>query len=281
MNWLAGLASPLVLSALAQPARAQATESPPPFTAGLSGGVMRFRSGLRHEVLSGVLQYQPTSWLTLGAAPTAVRVTPAGGAAYGGIGDLPVSIGVSKPIAGVPALSLGAGLVASLPVGNRSNDIGSGELGWAMDLAAGFAPRDRLLLYLSASRGLAGARGNGAIPSVRYTSLSTDAALALSGRFTATASLAADVARSDSLAPLVRTAGAGFTFRLVRDLQLIVDGGLGVNRDSPRWLLSIGVGTAYSGLSPVGLNNPGERLKNTFGRGPAKLKSDRRGKGGS
>jgi hypothetical protein len=281
MNWLACLVPALALSAFASPARAQATESSPMLTAGLSAGVMRFRSGLQREVLSGALQYRPTSWLTVGAAPTAVRVAPAGGAAYAGVGDLPVTVGVSKPLAGAPAFSLGAGLVASLPVGNRSNDIGSREVGWAMDLAAGFAPRDRFLFYGSVSRDLAGARGGGAILSVRYTSLGADAALGLSGRFTATASLAADAARSDSLAPLVRTAGVGFTLRLVRDLQLIVDGGLGVNQDSPRWLLSIGVGTAYSGLSPVGLNNPGQRLKTTFGRGPAKLKSDLRAKRGS
>src|SRR5207247_472039 len=94
----------------------------------------------------------------------------------------------------------------------------------------------------------------------------------LSSRFTATGTLTADVARSDSLGTLTRTIGPGLRVRVAGALELVVDSGLGLNDQSPRWMLSAGLGTAFSGLSPVGLNNPVERVKQTFGRGSAKAR---------
>lgn len=265
MRWLGAMVVVAALSMVAVAAGAQDPEPQPALAAGLSAGTMRWRGGLERQVLTAALAYQPHPWLTVLAAPTAVRMIPSDGPAASGPGDVPVSVGLNKQLRGTASPVLGAGLVVSLPVGSQSNAIGSGSVGWAVDAGAGVAPWERSLLYVSASRDVAGARaGEGA--SVRYTSLGLDGALALSSRFTATASLASDLTRSDSTAPLVRTAGGGFNLRLAGPLRLVADVALGVNQDSPQWLFSIGLGTAYSGLSPMGLNNPGQQLKNTFGR---------------
>jgi len=232
---------------------------------------MRFKGGLTEDVLTGVLQFQPRPWLTLGVAPTGARVAPPDTSAYSGFGDLPVSLGLSKQWAGAASPAIGAAFQLTLPTGTTTGGIGSRDVGWAADVGAGFAPRPGAYLFFNADQALTPAR-IGFARSVRSTSLGADGSLNLSDRVSVTAALTADVARSDTIAPLTRTAGAGLGFGLGGAARLMVDGSVGLNDQSPRWQLSIGLGTAFAGLSPVGLGNSFERVKSAFGQSTAKVR---------
>jgi hypothetical protein len=278
---LRGLAPPALLSAVlcvAVPAAAQQTAPASTVTAGLTAGAMRFKGGLTEDVLTGILQIQPKPWLTLGVAPTGARVAPPDTAAYSGFGDLPVSLGLSKQWAGTATPAIGAAFQLTLPTGTTTGGIGSRDVGWAADVGAGFAPQPGTYLFLNAGQALTPAR-IGFARSVQSTSLGADGRVNLSDRISVTATLAADVARSDTIAPLTRTVGAGLGFGLGGAARLMVDGSVGLNDQSPRWQLSVGLGTAFAGLSPVGLGNSFERVKNAFGQSSAKVRGSRIGRG--
>lgn len=257
--------------ASAAPAAAQGPPRATTVTAGLTAGAMRFKGGLTEDVLTGILQVQPKPWLTLGVAPTAARVAPPDSTAYSGLGDLPVSVGLTKQFPGAASPALGAAFEVILPTGTTTGGIGSRDVGWAADVGAGFAPRTGSYLFFNAGQSLTTPR-SGIARSVRSTSLGADGSVNLSDRVTATASLAADVARSDTTLPLTRTAGAGLGFGLGGGVRLMMDGGVGLNDQSPRWQFSVGLGTAFSGLSPVGLGNSFERVKQAFGQSTAKVR---------
>jgi hypothetical protein len=256
--------------AVAVPAAAQEASRASIVTAGLTAGAMRFKGGFTEDVLTGVLQVQPHPWLTLGVAPTAARVAPPDSTAYSGFGDLPLSLGLTRQFPGRASPAVGAAVEVTLPTGTTTGGIGSRDPGWAADVGAGFAPRPGSYLFFNAGQSLTPAR-LGFPRSVESTSVGADGSFKLSDRLTATASLAADVARSDTLAPLTRTAGAGLGFGLGGAARLMVDGSVGLNDQSPQWQLSIGLGTAFSGLSPVGLGNPFERVKKAFGQSTIKV----------
>jgi len=249
------------------------------FSAGGSAGAIHFKSGLTEYVLTGLLQFQPRPWLTLGTAASLVRVTPPDSTAFSGFGDLPVSLGLSKQFGGTASPSLGAAFQVSLPTGTRSAGIGSQSVGWAVDVGAGFAPRQSSYLFFNVGRELTPARP-GFNRSVQSTSIGADASVDLSPRLDLSVALAADVARTDTIAPLTRTVGAGLGFRLGGALRVEVDGGLGLNNQSPTWLFSVGLGTAFAGVSPVGLNNPVERVKRAFASGSTKVRGKSSKKGG-
>src|ERR1043166_675483 len=130
MRWLGAMVVVAALSMVAVAAGAQDPEPQPALAAGLSAGTMRWRGGLERQVLTAALAYQPHPWLTVLAAPTAVRMIPSDGPAASGPGDVPVSVGLNKQLRGPASPVLGAGLVVSLPVGSQSNALGSGSGGW-------------------------------------------------------------------------------------------------------------------------------------------------------
>jgi len=49
--------------------------------------------------------------------------------------------------------------------------------------------------------------------------------------------------------------------------MVTIDGSHGLTAASPRWILSVGVGTAFGGSSPVTPTTPLRRLKSTFNSG--------------
>ena len=64
-----------------------------------------------------------------------------------------------------------------------------------------------------------------------------------------------------------RSLTAGFSFPLVRHLALTVDGSRGLTRAAPDWALSVGIGSAFAGLNPLGMDSPPGRLATALGRG--------------
>jgi len=89
----------------------------------------------------------------------------------------------------------------------------------------------------------------------------------VSPRWTGTASVGVDVGTVDSTQALTRVIGLGVRHTLARALMITVDGSHGLTAASPKWVLSVGVGTAFAGASPVAPTAPLRRIKSTFSGG--------------
>src|SRR5206468_12185300 len=73
-----------------------------------------------------------------------------------------------------------------------------------------------------------------------------------------------DVGQSDPTQTLGRVVGGGVTRHLAGGLALTMDGSVGLTAGSPKWVVSLGIGTAYAATSPVALSAPLKRLRSNF-----------------
>src|SRR5438128_816455 len=98
--------------------------------AGVSAGVVRITGQRSEQVVSGVLEYEPSSWLSLYVIPAVLHVsdsTNRGTVSSSGLGDLPVVAAVSRTLLTPWSPTFGASLVAVLPTGNASCALGNGQ----------------------------------------------------------------------------------------------------------------------------------------------------------
>src|SRR5207302_1870843 len=126
--------------------------------AGVSAGVVKLTGQRSEQVVSGVLEYEPSSWLTLYAIPAILHVSDSSSRATvssSGLGDLPVVAAVSRTFATPWSPTLGAALVAVLPTGNASCGLANGQTAGGMDLGVGMSP-GHAHLSVDASRSISG-----------------------------------------------------------------------------------------------------------------------------
>ncbi|PYO99516.1 MAG: hypothetical protein DMD60_01575 [Gemmatimonadetes bacterium] len=235
--------------------------------AGVSGGVVRLSDVRAEQVLTGIFEYDPTSWLSLSLSPSGVRVsqTLSGrSTARSGLADLPVSVAAVYTLPAGGSANLGAGVTVVLPTGSASCGLGSGVASLAANAGLSFAPLGSLRLSLDASRSLTGGVAQSALTAPGATWVSGAGSMALSGRWSASLSYGADLGTPDSGRALSRELGGGVSYTLASALALTVDASHGLTRGSPRWVLSLGVGTAFAGTSPVLPTAPVRRLQTTF-----------------
>src|SRR5947209_4164846 len=236
--------------------------------AGVSAGVVKLTGQRSEQVVSGVLEYEPSSWLTLYAIPAILHVSDSTSRATvssSGLGDLPVVAAVSRTFATPWSPTLGAALVAVLPTGNASCGLGNGQTAGGMDLGVGMSP-GHAHLSVDASRSISGVSAQSSLSAPKATTLHVEAGYDVAPRWTWTASVGVDVG-SDSTQALSRVIGAGVRHTLAHSLMVTIDGSHGLTAASPRWILSVGVGTAFGGSSPVTPTTPLRRLKSTFNSG--------------
>ena len=110
--------------------------------AGVSAGVVKI-SQRSEDAVSGVLEYEPSSWFSVYAIPAVLHVsdsTSKGTFSSSGLGDLPVVAAVSRTFLTPWSPTLGAALVAVLPTGNASCGLGNGQTAAGMDLGIGVSP---------------------------------------------------------------------------------------------------------------------------------------------
>lgn len=233
---------------------------------GITAGTAKLSDTRTERALTAVLQYQSGGWLTLSALPSFVHVTD-GALSSSGLGDLPLVAGAAHTFAGGWSPTLGAALVATLPTGDAACGLGTGQTSWGVDAGVGVAPTSALRLSASGSHGFSGLGTQSALSAPQATSLRFEAALAVSQRWILSGALGGDVGHADSTQPLARTVGAGASYAIAGPLALTMDVGHGLNGTSPQWVLSIGIGTAFSGISPVAPTSSLRRLKDSFGGG--------------
>src|SRR5437899_284014 len=95
------------------------------------------------------------------------------------------------------------------------------------------------------------------------TSLLLGGGYDLSQSWRADVSLGIDVGQSDSTQALSRVVGGGATRRFGA-LAVTLDGSVGLTSGSPKWVVSLGIGTAFGSTSPVAPSAPLRRLKSSF-----------------
>jgi hypothetical protein len=244
----------------------------PRLTWGLIGGAAGLRSDASMQAASGLLEYRPLPWLMVSANPTVDRVTvpttPGTSVSSTGPTDLPLGIAASHGLPNTPlSPTLGAGLELSLPTGNTSNGLGSGQTGFAGELGAGISPTDNLSLDLNLWHPFAGDGVNGAIDAPRATSIDLEAGYDWSDHLNTSIGYSTDVGPADSGAVLPQSVAAGLVIAFAKPLALTVNAAKGLTSGAPRWLISVGIGTAFAGINPVGPNSLFGRLKHALGNG--------------
>src|SRR5690242_3077636 len=248
-------------AALAAPAGGDAQAS-----YGVSAGAARLSDTRTERAVTGVLQYQACGWLTFSALPSYVHVAD-GGLTSTGLGDLPLVAGAAHTFTNSWSPTVGAALVATLPTGDATRGLGTGQTSWGLDAGVSVAPSAALRVSASGSHGMSGLGTQSALSASQATALRFEAALAVSQRWVLGGSLGGDVGHADSGQALARTVGAGASYAVAGPLALTFDVGHGLNGTSPQWVLSIGIGTAFSGISPVAPTSSLRRLKDSFGGG--------------
>lgn len=250
-----------LLVAAAAPAAAQSR-----IDGGVSAGVVKLTDQRSEQALSGVVEYEPDPWLALYAVPTLLHVsdeTSGRAVSSSGLGDLPVVVAASGTLPAPWAPTLGAALMAVLPTGNAACGLGNGETTVAMDLGVGWSP-GRAHLSADASRSLSGVAAPASLTAPKATTLRVEAGYDVAPRWTWSASVGVDVGTADSTQALSRVIGVGVRHILTSPLMLTIDASHGLTVASPQWVLTIGLGTAFAGSSPVTPTTPLRRIGTTF-----------------
>src|SRR5207249_4179816 len=181
-----------------------------------------------------------------------------------GIGDLPFSAAVLHAFPAPHAPTIAAALTVVLPTGNASCGLGNGVTSEGLDIGFGASPNPKLHLSADASRSISHVSSQSTLSAPRATSLLLGGGYDVAPGWRADLSLGVDVGQSDSTQALSRVLGGGVSHRLGGSMALTLDGSVGLTAGSPKWVLSLGLGSVFSGTSPVGLSAPLRRLKTGF-----------------
>ena len=234
---------------------------------GVTAGSAKLSAQRSEQALSGVLQWQATPWLSLSTVPSFIHVSDlvkGSAVSSNGMGDLPFSAAAVHrfPAAGAPTIA--AALTLVLPTGNASCGLGSGATSEGLDIGLGASPNPKLHLSADASRSLGSVSSQSTLSAPRATSLLLGGGYDVASSWRADVSLGIDVGQSDSTQALSRVVGGGVSHRLGSSLALTMDGSVGLTSGSPKWVLSLGLGSVFAGTSPVGLSAPLKRLRSGF-----------------
>lgn len=267
----------LVLASLVCVTSLAAQASP---AVGVTVATAKLSDSRSEQALSGIVQLQPRPWLSFAALPSFVRVTDVvsgSTATTSGIGDLPLSTAVAHGFPGPAAPVVAAALTVVLPTGNAACGLGNGQTSAGFDLGFAASPDAAWHVSMDASRSISHASSQSTLSAPRATSLLLGAGHDLTPQWRADGSLAIDVGSADSTQALSRTLGGGLTRRLGHALALTLDASAGLTAGSPKWVVSLGFGTAFAGPSPVALSAPLKRLRSTFAGGVGRARPGKTG----
>lgn len=251
----AAIAAALLVTLSASSAAAQSSIA----SYGVTAAAFDWQDGHQEQALGAIVQLTPTRWLTLGASPTLLRVTGAGGSeSQFGVTDLPVFAGVVHTFAAPWRPTIGLAGVASLPTGDASRGLGRGKSLVSAQGALALSPFSAVALRAGASRLL---RVGDAAPSgVPTTSLFGDVVLLAGAHTNLSVGYAAEL-RGDAPATYdpARAINAAMVHSLFGPVVLGLSAGRTIQGVGPRWSFAVGIGTAFAGLSPVGATSPSSR----------------------
>lgn len=252
--WLGAIAG-LALGAAWRAAGAQ----PAPLAAGVTAASFSWEDGRREQALALVVQGAPTPWLALGATPTLLRAAGPDGASRAGFADLPVFAGLTAPLALPMRPQLAVAGVASIPTGDARRGLGRGTTLASAEATLALSPLPALTVRAGGSRLV---RDGGLLPDeAPRTAAFGDVVVALGARTNASVGLAGEVdGRGAWREARARTANAAVVRAIAGRTMLLVSGGRTLAGAGPAWSLSLGVGSAFGGISPVGATSVRGRL---------------------
>ena len=243
-------------------------------TAGASAGYVSFTGQRSEQAVSGIIELQPSAWLTLYAVPAWLRIsdTVSGRTvSSSGPGDLPLFAAAEYTSSTAWSPSAAAALSVVLPTGKAACGLGNGVTTAELDVGVSVAPAEgRAHISADANRGLSGVAARAALRAPSATTLRLEAGYDFTPQWTWTGSIGADVGAADSASE--RVVGLGVRHGISGPLAVVLDASHGLSNASPQWVFSLGLGTAYSGPSPVTPTSPLRRLQATFGSGSGRTK---------
>jgi hypothetical protein len=233
----------------------ESAERPPAFATGISAGAMRYAGGRTEQATTLVLQLQPLRWLSFSAAPGYGR-TSFGTTSRTGLTEMPLSAGAMYSGDDFPWSPSVAASLSSTFAPDSAMAVGASQHAYEAEVSVNGSPIDPLTLGLAWSHPLTVESGN---PSLRLES-----ALSL-GRATATLGVNSELGRPDSGTVLSRSVAGGAAFSLVGPLTLTIDASHGISGSAPSWTFSVGLGSAFAGVSPLNATSALKRLKKSLG----------------
>jgi outer membrane putative beta-barrel porin/alpha-amylase len=256
-----------VLLSLAAAVAAAPGSGQSPLGAGVTAGAVKLTDQRSEQALTGIVDYQATPWLLFTVSPAFLHVSDqvsGSPVSSNGPGDLPLSAAASHAFASPGSPVVAAALTLVLPLGDATCGLGSGTTAVGVDVGAGASPSSRLHLSGDASRSVTGLSAQSTLSAPHATSLRAEAGYDVSPRWRTSVSLGADVGQADSTQGLSRVLGAGASHALGGRMAVTLDGSVGLTAASPKWALSLGLGTVFAGTSPVSLSAPLRRLGSAF-----------------
>ncbi|MEO8911139.1 MAG: hypothetical protein ABI408_13080 [Gemmatimonadaceae bacterium] len=233
---------------------AESDQRPPEFATGVTAGAMDFIGGRSEQAFSVLIQYQPTPWLSLSAAPGYGRTTLLRSSSNGPT-DIPVTAAAQYARDRAAGSPIVVGFLSTLlSTGQSGSALSIGRSSVLLGGAVRVTPMDRLYVSASGSQPVTAASGNGSVQMGVARSF---------GRATPSIGFGTEIGTPDSAATLARSIAGGVAIALAGPLTLALDGNRGLTSGAPRWTFSVGVGTAFAGLSPM--NGSFGRLRNVFG----------------
>jgi len=238
-----------------------------PLAAGIAVGLAKLSDQRSERALAGVLQLQANPWLTLSVVPSFVHVSDmvkGNAVSSNGIADLPLSAAAMHTFPGAGAPTVASALTIVLPTGNASCGLGSGATSAGLDIGFAATPGSGIHVSADASRTISNVSSQSTLSAPRATSLLLGGGYDVSPTWRADLSLGIDVGQVDSTQALSRVVGGGVSHRVGGSMALTLDASAGLTAGSPKWVISLGLGSVFAGASPVGLSAPLKRLRSGF-----------------
>jgi hypothetical protein len=227
----------------------------PRFSTGVTAGAMTFTGGRNEQALSVLLLFRPVSWLSFSAAPGFGR-TKLGTLSSRGLTDTPLASAAQYQAATLPWSPALTGFISSvLSTGQSGSTLGIGRTSLAAGAGLSVSPVSHTYLSADASRPVTTGTGNGSADVWISRSL---------GSITPSVGYSEEIGSADSAATLARSIAGGVAFSIANPITLAIDGSHGLSSGAPKWAVSVSLGTAFSGISPMSGGIFG-RLKNAFG----------------
>ena len=235
---------------------ARTADGSPQFSTGVTAGAMSFTGGRNEQALSILLQLRPVSWLSFSAAPGFGRTT-LGTLSSQGLTDMPLASAAQYSAPSFPWSPAFTGSLSTvLSTGQSGSTLGIGRTSMAAGAGLSVSPVSHTYLSADASRPITTGTGNGSADVWISRSL---------GRITPSFGYSAEIGSADSAATLARSIAGGFAFSIAYPITLAIDGSHGLSSGAPKWAVSLSLGTAFTGISPMSGGSIFGRLKNAFG----------------
>jgi hypothetical protein len=228
-------------------------------TGGITSSAFGWEDGRREQALAAVLQVAPARWLMLGTVPTLLRAQSSPSAdSRTGFGDLPVYAALVHAGSGPSRPTIAVTGSASLPTGDSERGLGRGVSVVSGEVALGVDPAPGLTVRAGGARLLRVAgESPGAVPTstifgdvVLGSGSPTSLSLGAFGELRGEAGQTYEPGRGISGA-IAHTLRSGPT--------LLLGAGHSLAGPGPAWSFSIGFGTAFGGVAPIGATAPASR----------------------